>query len=160
MSNDKTLNLHRTKVNSDWIDYNGHMNVAYYVMIGDQATDKFFNFLGMGNQYIKKESRSNFALDMRVVFLRELLEGAPVIVRTQLLDYDTKRLHFLHYIEHEVENYTACLNESVGIHIDMNQREVSCFSPDILRKIESISKSHLEIPRPIQLIRTIGLHET
>ena len=54
MSNDKTLNLHRTKVNSDWIDYNGHMNVAYYVMIGDQATDKFFNFLGMGNQYIKK----------------------------------------------------------------------------------------------------------
>lgn len=157
MSNDKPLDLYRTKIHSDWIDYNGHMNVAYYVMIGDQATDKFFNFLGMGDQYIKKENRSNFALDMRVVFLHELLEGAPVIVRTQLLDYDSKRLHFLHYIEHESENYTACLNESVGIHINMHQREVSCFSPDILKKIESISKSHLKMPRPKQLMRRIGL---
>ena len=149
--------LHRTCVKPDWIDYNGHMNVAYYVMIGDQATDSFFKYLGMGAAYIKKENRSNFALDMRVIFLRELLEGDPVVVNTQLLDYDTKRLHFLHYIDHESKNFTACLNESVGIHVNIDERETSKFSDEILRRIESLAEVHSKIPRPKQIIRQMGL---
>ena len=107
--------------------------------------------------YIKKENRSNFALDMRVIFLRELLEGDPVVVNTQLLDYDTKRLHFLHYIDHESKNFTACLNESVGIHVNVDERETSKFSDEILRRIESLAEVHSKIPRPKQIMRQMGL---
>ena len=105
----------------------------------------------------KKENRSNFALDMRVIFLRELLEGDPVVVNTQLLDYDTKRLHFLHYIDHESKNFTACLNESVGIHVNVDERETSKFSDEILRRIESLAEVHSKIPRPKQIMRQMGL---
>ena len=38
----------------EWIDYNGHMNVAYYVMIGDHATDKLFDWIGMDAAYVKR----------------------------------------------------------------------------------------------------------
>ena len=32
----------------EWIDANGHMNLAYYVVLFDQATDLLYDELGVG----------------------------------------------------------------------------------------------------------------
>jgi len=151
------LTLYHTTVKTEWIDNNGHMNVAYYVMIGDHATDKFFDYLGMDNSYCTNHKRSNFALDMRIIYLKELMEDAPVKVRTQLLDFDTKRIHFLHYIDHAHENFTACLNESVGIHVDMVHRKSTNFPINVYERIKKVAQEHQKIPIPESLDRTIGI---
>lgn len=157
MAVDAPLILHRETVRPEWIDYNGHMNVAYYVMIGDHATDKLFAHIGMDEAYVKRENKSSFAIDMRAVYLRELLEGAPVVVKTQLVAHDAKRLHFLHSVEHETEGFVACLNEFVGIHVDMTTRRSSPF-PDALRsRIEAIATAHADLPVPDAISRPIGL---
>ena len=157
MTIDAPLILHREVVRPEWIDYNGHMNVAYYVMIGDHATDKLFDWIGMDEAYVKRENKSSFAVDMRVLYLRELLEGMPVVVKSQLIAHDAKRLHFLHSIEHETEGFVACLNEFVGIHIDMATRRSSPF-PDVLsERIEALAAAHASLPVPYAISRPVGL---
>ena len=61
------------------------------------------------------------------------------------------------YKDHESKNFTACLNESVGIHVNIDERETSKFSDEILRRIESLAEVHSKIPRPKQIIRQMGL---
>ena len=157
MATDAPLILHRETVRPEWIDYNGHMNVAYYVLIGDHATDKLFSLIGMDEAYVKREQKSSFALDMRAIYLRELMEGAPVLVKTQLLDHDAKRLHFVHSIEHAEEGFVACVNEFVGIHIDMATRRSSPFPDALAARIEEIAHAHADLAAPEAISRPVGL---
>src|SRR5512147_3221105 len=94
------LDLHREPVRPEWIDYNGHMNVAYYVLAFDHATDTFFDFLGLDEAYRTRTGASLFALESHIVYKAELKEGEPLRVTTQLLDCDDKRLHFFHAMYH------------------------------------------------------------
>src|SRR5690606_38613125 len=96
MANDAPLRLHREAIRPEWIDYNGHLNVAYYVLVFDHATDRFFDRLGLDAAWRAAENRSTFALEQHVMHLRELKLGDSVVVTTQLLDYDARRLHFFH----------------------------------------------------------------
>jgi acyl-CoA thioester hydrolase len=88
---DAPLSLYTDSVRPEWIDYNGHMNVAYYVLLVDRAMDVFFNFVGVGRDYVKAENKSLFAIDSRIVYLRELIVGAPVRCTSQLFGFDAKR---------------------------------------------------------------------
>ena len=43
----------------EWIDYNGHMNVAYYTMAFDQAADEILEgYLGVGETLAKSIART------------------------------------------------------------------------------------------------------
>ena len=77
------------KVEPAWIDYNGHLNMAYYNVLFDRAVDEVFELLGCGADYVKK-GFSTFTAEVHVRYLRELKEGDPVRVTFQLLDYDCK----------------------------------------------------------------------
>ncbi len=83
----------RMKVEPAWIDYNGHLNMAYYNVLFDRAVDEVFELLGCGADYVKK-GFSTFTAEVHVRYLRELKEGDPVRVTFQLLDYDAKRMHY------------------------------------------------------------------
>ena len=75
-----------------WIDYNGHLNMAYYNVLFDRAVDEVYELLGLGLDYLKTRRHSTFTAEVHVRYLRELKEGDPVRVSFQLLDYDAKRL--------------------------------------------------------------------
>src|SRR4030095_9541064 len=81
------------KVEKAWIDYNGHLNMAYYNVLFDRAVDEALALLGGGQAYVKKHRQSCFTAEVHVRYLRELNEGDPVRVTLQLIDYDSKRMH-------------------------------------------------------------------
>src|SRR5437016_3948413 len=81
------------RVEPAWIDYNGHLNMAYYNVLFDRAVDEVFEMLGCGADYVAK-GFSTFTAEVHVRYLRELKEGDPVRVTFQLLDYDSKRMHY------------------------------------------------------------------
>ncbi len=137
----------------EWIDYNGHMNMGYYLVAFDQvATDGFYDHLGIGLEHKRAEGKSTFSLSANIDFLAELMEGAPLRFTTQLIDYDHKRLHFFHCLYHAEENFLAATNENLGMYIDMNTRRSTAFSEAQLARFQR----ELERGRPLGLPEGAG----
>ncbi len=146
----------RGRIRQDWIDYNGHMNVAYYVLAFDEATDRFLAQLGIDADYLRTGG-STFALEMHVTYDRELRADQPYIVRTRLVDADTKRLHLFHRMFHAEEGWLAATNEVISMHIDMAARRSAPFPPHIRAAVDRILAAHAGLPRPDGLGRVIGI---
>ncbi len=105
------LEIHRETVDPEWIDYNGHMNVAYYLMAADHAMGAFGDHIGLGERYTKATNRSTFAVDMRIVYLREFVVDAPIRVTAQLIAFDAKRIHVCLALRHGEEGWISALSE-------------------------------------------------
>ena len=80
----------------EWVDYNGHMNLAFYVLAFDKATDNFYDQLGIGLDYRAEQDSSMFTLGINVDYLREVFQGDELLITTQLLEVDKKRLRYIH----------------------------------------------------------------
>jgi acyl-CoA thioester hydrolase len=116
-------------VRPDWIDYNGHMNMGYYLVAFDQiATDSFFDYLGIGVEHKRAIGKSTFSLASNIDFLQEVIDGDALLFTTQLVDFDHKRLHFFHRLYHADQGYLAATNENLGMYIDMQTRRSTTFS--------------------------------
>lgn len=109
MTIDAPLALHSEPVRPEWIDYNGHMNVAYYTMVFDHMLDAFIDFVGVGEDYTKSTKRSIFILDSRTLYLREVKANDTLRCTVQLLDFDAKRLHYCSQMEHSREGWAVAL---------------------------------------------------
>ncbi|MCH1523448.1 MAG: thioesterase family protein, partial [Arenicellales bacterium] len=88
------LEVGQQSVLPDWIDYNGHMNVAYYVLAFDRGVDEFMYQMGITPEYLKTEKSSTFTLEMHINYLQELRLDDPIRLTCQLLDADSKRVHY------------------------------------------------------------------
>jgi acyl-CoA thioester hydrolase len=157
MTIDAPLQLHRDRVRPEWIDYNGHMNLAYYVLAFDYATDALFDFLGCGAAYKEATDFSTFTLEGHVTYDREVLEGEPLLFKTWLLDYDAKRIHYFHEMWHAEAGYLASTNELISIHIDMAARRSAPFPETILGRLEAVMQEHRKLERPANVGRVIGI---
>ena len=151
------LQLHREYVNGEWIDYNGHMNLAYYVLAFDHATDAFFDHLGLGVDYLKSNNCSTFTLEAHITYDRELMANDPLRFETQLLDHDAKRIHYIHMMYHEEKGYLASTNELISLHVNMTKRRSTPLPNSVTKKLETIMKSHKLLPRPKQTGQVISL---
>ena len=151
------LETARGHVRSEWIDYNGHMNVAYYVLAFDHGTDRFLGMLGMDPDYPRREGGSTFALEMHVTYDRELKLDDSYVVHTQLIDTDTKRIHMHHTMRHATEGWLAATNEVITMHVDMAQRRSAPFPPHIQPRVDALKAAHAPLPRPDTLGRVIGM---
>ena len=151
------LALHRETVDPAWIDYNGHMNLAYYVLAFDHATDEFFDYIGLGTAYLDRNNCSTFTLETHVTYERELMAGDPMRFETQLLDHDAKRLHYMHFMYHDREGYLASTNELISLHVDMTQRRSSPMPQSVIERLDQVASSHGALPRPTQAGRVISL---
>jgi len=80
------------QVEPGWIDYNGHLNMAYYNVLFDRAVDEAYELLGVGATYAERRRYSFFTAEAHLRYLRELHSGDPVRVTFQLIDFDSKRL--------------------------------------------------------------------
>ena len=151
------LELHREPVRSEWIDYNGHMNVAYYVLAFDHATDAFLDHLGMDEAYRRETGGSTFTAESYVTYQREVHEGDPLRFTTQLIGYDSKRVHYFHSMHHETEGYLAATNELLSLHVDLNQRRVSEMPAKILENLAAIEALQASLPLPEEAGRSVAL---
>ena len=148
---------HRESVQPAWIDYNGHMNLAYYMLAFDHATDAFFDFVGIGEAYLKANNASTFTLEGHITYDRELMAGSPMRFETQLLAHDAKRLHYIHFMYHAEEGYLAATNELISLHVDMTARRSAAMPESIATRLDAIAVAHEKLPRPEQAGRVISI---
>ena len=115
----------------DWIDYNGHLNMAFYNVIFDRAVDYFYDLLGVGAQYAGTGAGSCFTMEIHVHYLNEVSLDDELELHLQLLDYDRKRLHYFQQMYHKEQGYLAATSEQLALHVDLNTpiRSVSTACP-------------------------------
>lgn len=157
MNESSLFELHTETVRPEWIDYNGHMNVAYYLLAFDHATDALLEHLGLGQSYLKATNRSTFTLELHITYDKEVKESDPLRFTTQILDYDPKRIHYIHCMYHATEGYLAATNEVMTAHVDLEVRRIAPMPEDILDRLERIMQAHRVLPIPPQVGRKIGI---
>src|SRR3954452_1051577 len=111
------LDIHRSTVLPEWLDWNGHMNVAFYVLAFDQASGAFMRNMGLGRPYVDGKHGMTFVLETHVTYDREMRGGAPMRFTTQLLDRDAKRVPLFHEIYHPEQNYVSPTTDPIVINI-------------------------------------------
>lgn len=142
------LELYTTSVRPEWIDYNGHMNVAYYVLAFDYATDAFLDYIGLDHAYKAKANVTTFVADMNVTYIQEVFEGDPIRFTTQLLEFDGKKFRYFHSMYHAGKGYLAATNELLSLHIDLATRRVGDMAPEITHKLQEILDAHDKLEAP------------
>jgi acyl-CoA thioester hydrolase len=145
------------QVEPGWIDYNGHLNMAYYNVLFDRAVDEVFEHLGCGVDYVKTSRRSCFTAEVHVRYLRELHAGDPVRVTWQLLDYDQKRLHYFEQLLHAGEGWVSATSENMSLHVDMEAKRTAPFPAEIAARLGAMKSAHDRLPRPDGAGRRIAM---
>lgn len=148
---------YRASVLPEWIDYNGHMNVAYYVLAFDRATDRLFDHLGIGETYRRATHHSIFALEAHVTYERELGLGDEFAIASRLIDADRKRLHLFHAMTRAKDNELSATIEVMGLHVDMAGPKSAPLPDDVYARVEALLAEHRLLPAPPQLGRKIGV---
>ncbi|WP_175943433.1 thioesterase family protein [Caballeronia sp. BCC1704] len=124
--------IYRDTVRPEWVDYNGHLRDAFYMLIYSLATDAFMDDIGLGDTERRARHRTLYTLEAHVSYLRELKEGAAVRVDARVIAHDRKRIHlYLQMFEGEsVEPASAC--EQMLMHIDTSGApKAASFDEDI-----------------------------
>ena len=142
-------------VRPEWTDYNGHMNMAYYGVLFDEAADEIYPQIGFGPAY-QKTGFTTYTAEFHICYLRELHEGDQVNVILQLLDFDEKRFHTWQEIWHE-DGWCAATGETLGLHIDQSGPNVAPMPAEILARLEQMHADHSKLPRPERAGRRIGI---
>jgi len=138
--------LHHETVRPEWIDYNGHMNLTYYVLVFDHATDVLLDTLGIGLNYAGRDRFSMFVVEAHTRYEREVHVGDPLRVETFLIDADTKRLHFGHAMYHATAGWRSATQELMSLHIDLAARCAAPFPVDRMKVIEDALLSRPPTP--------------
>jgi acyl-CoA thioester hydrolase len=149
----------RGEVLPEWIDYNGHMNLAYYTVLFDRATDVLFDALGLGLDYRQSRKLGTFVAETHNLYERELLVGAGVRIATQILGLDAKRLHLAHemFALDDGGGPRAATQELMFLHVDLVERRVSPFPDDLHRRLAAAAASHAGLPHPAWAGRRIAM---
>jgi acyl-CoA thioester hydrolase len=145
------------RVEPAWIDYNGHLNMAYYNVLFDRAVDGFYDLLGCGLAYVNASRHSCFTAEVHVRYLRELHAGDPVCVTVQLLDFDTKRLHYFEQLCHAEAGWLSATSENLALHVDMAARKTAAFPSEVLARLERMKTVHAALPAPQGAGRRIAM---
>jgi acyl-CoA thioester hydrolase len=139
---------YETDVLPEWIDVNGHMNMAYYCVVFDRGNYAAGDALGLGADYVERTSHGIFAAETHTLYFRELHLGDRLSVRTQIISSDRKRLHFAHEIYHFASGERAAAQEVMYLHVDLHSRRVTPFLDQVLPRIEAAREIHLQVPVP------------
>jgi acyl-CoA thioester hydrolase len=91
-----SLPLFRETVRPEWIDYNGHLSEAFYVLVFGHATDAMMDATGMDAMYRSDSGCSLYTVESHIRYLRDVPEGARLGVRTRILGTGGKKAHFTH----------------------------------------------------------------
>jgi len=144
-------------IEPQWIDYNGHLNVAFYALLFDRAVDECFALLGIGEDYVKARNASMFVAEMHIGFRRELTVSDMVRMTLQLVDFDEKRLHFCMEMRHAHEGWLAATSENMSLHVDMGARRATAFPDDVLANLALMKAAHSRLALPDYTGRRIAM---
>lgn len=138
------------RVRPEWVDAYGHMNMAYYLVAFDQATDLFWPRLGLGDEF-RAAGLGTFAVETWIDYRRELRGGTPIACDSEVLGFDAKRLLVLHRLRHAAEGWIAAENEVLYLCVDLTTRRVTGWPEGVLAELAGARTQTL--PRRLALRR-------
>ena len=128
------IHLNSKKIIKDWTDYNGHMNVAYYVLIFDiYGAEKLMTEFKMGEDSAKTTSKSTMVVESHITYNQEVKEGDEVDVNLIYFDHDKKRLLYKLEMVHKSKRYLVSTIESLSLYVDLNERKVAEFENEKIK---------------------------
>ena len=142
-------------VKRDWLDYNDHMNVAYYVMAFDLAIDAFKEVIGISREYIERERRSTVALESHITYHQEASLGDELRIDTRAIDFDGKRAHLCQ--EMYRGDQLLASQETLSISFDTTARKSCRFDEAIAQRYECMVAAQRKLPVPDWLGRSVGI---
>ncbi len=151
------LRLHRDRIQPEWIDYNGHLNEAYYLLIFSRATDAFMDFIGMDAAMREETNTSIYTLETHITYLQEVGEGEGVEVETRLLDFDRKRFHLFHIMVHGESGDRLSTAECMLLNVDMSVPRAAPFGEAVLSRLQEVARAQSALPRPEEAGRSIAI---
>jgi acyl-CoA thioester hydrolase len=145
------------RIEPDWIDDNGHLNMAYYNVLFETALDEAFQMIGLTASYYQEGKGTIFVGEAHLRYRREIRLDTPVRITVQLVDYDVKRMHLYLEMRHSTEGWLAATSELLTLHVDQVERKVTPFPQDILEAIAVMQSAHSALPRPEALGSVMGI---
>ena len=125
------------KITKDWVDYNNHLNMAYYVLIFDKAWEVMLEKFQMGETSAKKTNKSTMVVETHTTYNNEVKENKDVDVFLTYFDHDKKRLHYkLEMIEKNTQKLSATI-EMISLYVDLKERRVAEFEKDKLKLMDN-----------------------
>jgi acyl-CoA thioester hydrolase len=125
--------------------------------VSDRAVDEVYEELGIGLEYLKRTHHSTFTAEVHVRYLRELHENDPVQVTFQLLDFDSKRIHYFERLLHAEEGWVSATSENMTLHVDMTAKRVAPFPDAVMRSLAAMKAAHAKLPLPHGVGRRIAM---
>ncbi len=151
------FDAYRDTVRPEWIDENGHMNVGYYGVVFDFATDAWFGHIALGREAKDRAGTSTFSLESHFTYQREVVEGETLRFTSQLLGFDEKRIHYFHRMWRERDGVLAATNELMSLHVSQETRRTAPMASTVLARLEEVKAAHDTLGPPLEAGRVIGL---
>lgn len=144
-------------VRPEWIDFNGHFNAGYYMVVFDDAISPWMDFIGLGDAHREREQVTTFSAESHITYVREVGEGTELSVTTQLLAFDRKRIHAIQIMHDLGEGFIAATNEVMSLHVSEKTRKVSEMHDDVYDRLGQVWRAHevLSIPPQVGKVMTV-----
>ncbi|WP_193174602.1 acyl-CoA thioesterase [Oricola nitratireducens] len=154
---DGTLLVSVEKVREEWLDHNGHMNVAAYLTAFDAAVCIFCTALGIGPDQIPQTNKTIFVGQANIVYRHELVRGGSVRINVQLLGLTGERAHACLSMYDDDKNVLAALNEQLFICVDLVTRRPAPLPPVARQRFQTVVDAQRHLPVPKYVGRQISL---
>ena len=127
---------------SDWTVYNGHMNLAFYILVFDKGAENILSKFQMGEQSAKTTKKSTMAVESHTTYNNEVKENEEVDVYLSYFDHDKKRLHYKLEMYEKSKNILSATTEVLSLYIDLNFRKVAEFESDKVKIMDQFIKEN------------------
>ncbi|MEW9681045.1 thioesterase family protein [Pseudomonas sp. TE50-2] len=151
------LITYRTAVLPDWVDYNGHLRDAYYLLIFSYATDALMERIGLDADARGQSGHSLFTLEAHINYLHEVKLDTEVWVQTQIIGFDRKRLHLYHTLHRDGSDVALAASEQMLLHVNLAGPTSTPFSNHSSALLHELKGTQQDLARPALAGRIIRL---
>lgn len=157
MADQAPLELMRSRVARDWVDYNGHMNDACYCIVFSRAVDEFMAYIGVDEAYRTNTRYSIYTLETHVCYLQEVREGEPLLLTLQLLENDAKKARVFLRMLHAETRAPLATSEQLLLHVDQSVSRAAPFPATVAAKVAALAEAQRTLPLPERAGQGIAL---
>ena len=134
---------------TEWLDYNGHMSEAYYVLVFGYATDGIMAAVGIDDAYRAANTASLYTVESHIHYLDEVSGGTALHITTQLLEADHKRLRYFQWLWAAGKERPVATTEILGLYVAGKPPKSAVFAPEIQTKVDALKAAHSAIAWPV-----------
>ena len=149
--------VYRSAVLPDWVDFNGHMRDAFYMVLFSQSVDAVMDAIGLDEAGRAATNHTLFTLEAHVNFLGESIQGEALEVHAQVLGLDAKRLHIGLSCYAPGGHALRAFSEQMLMNVDRVAHKSAPWNPAIGQRLNALADSHRTAAWPKYAGRTVAL---